>query len=191
MWPVILAVLAAPVGFVILHRRPLIGLFAWLFLAQFIMDAQTPRPCAWSTGRFTGLCRLLTIAIIVISSWLGLSRRELPKLGWPEIAMVGYLVATEFSIVYRNSNPTGTTVWLYDRVFVPMCLYFIVRLLSRPAERDFRQLAVIALTISVAQSLIGMVSWVAPQILPSMWDSQCAEIAQSALWKARSYTPRH
>ncbi len=169
MWPVILAVLAAPVGFVILHRRPLIGLFAWLFLAQFIMDADTTamRMVYWAIHR---ALPPLTIAIIVISSWLGLSRRELPKLGWPEIAMVGYLVATEFSIVYRNSNPTGTTVWLYDRVFVPMCLYFIVRLLA-PGERDFRQLAVIALTISVAQSLIGMVSWVAPQILPSMWDS--------------------
>jgi O-antigen ligase len=169
MWPVILAVLAAPLGFVILHRRPLVGLLAWLFFAQFIMDADTTamRMVYWTIHR---ALPPLTIVIIVVSSWLGLNQRVLPRLGWPELAMVGYLVATEFSIVYFNANPAGTTVWLYDRVFAPMCLYFIIRLLA-PSEQDFRQLALIAFTICVAQSLIGMVSWVAPHILPSMWDS--------------------
>ncbi len=169
MWAVILAVLAAPLGFVVLHRRPLFGLFAWLVIAQFIMDADSSamRMVYWAIHR---ALPPLTVLIIVISSWLGLSRRELPKLGWPELAMVGYLVATEFSIIYLNNNPRGTTIWLYDRVFAPMCLYFIIRLLN-PDEQDFRQLAVIAFTICMAQSLIGMVSWVAPQFLPSMWKS--------------------
>lgn len=167
MWLVALGLLAAVPGFVLLQKYPLLGLLMWLVFAQLLMETETSslRMIYWVVHR---LLPVATLAIIVLSSMLKLNERKLPKLQWPELAMIGYLVVTQFSIIYLTQDVLATTYWLYDRVFIPMCLYFIVRLLA-PAEREMRHLVTAAFIICVVQTLVGNISWVAPSVLPSMW----------------------
>jgi O-antigen ligase len=82
--------------------------------------------------------------------------------------MAGYLVVSLFSILYLSGSVLSTTYWLYDRVFIPMCLYLIVRLVA-PNEAELKHLAAIAFAICGAQALVGTLSWIAPSVLPSMW----------------------
>ncbi len=167
LWMAAAALLAIVPSFVILHRYPLLGLIGWLLAAQFLMDTDIPalRMAYWAFHR---ALPPVTIIVIVMGSWLHISDRVLPKITWPEFAILGYLIASEFSIIYLSSQPLATSYWLYDRVFIPTCLYFIIRLLA-PKERELRVLALALCAMAVAQSLIGMISWVAPQILPHVW----------------------
>src|SRR5207247_9149136 len=79
----------------------------------------------------------VTLLMVVAGAAFGIRPRKLPRLGWPEIVMGGYVVATLLSIAYRSATPGATTITLYDRVVVPMLLYLIVRVLE-PDERQLR-----------------------------------------------------
>jgi O-antigen ligase len=110
----------------------------------------------------------LTIVIILLSSMLHIHRRRLPKLGWPELAMMGYLIVSEASVIYLSNSVMATTYYVYDRIFVPMCLYLLIRF-TNPSEKDLRRLFPVFIFIVVSQSIIGILSWSAPQVLPSAW----------------------
>lgn len=167
MWMVAVMLMAMLPGFVVLHKYPLLALFAWLVLGQFLMTTETSalRMIYWLIHR---AMPPMTVLVIVSSSMLGLSDRKLAKLSWPELAMLAYLVMTQFSIVYLNPNVLATTYWLYDRVFVPMCLYIIIRLLA-PTEDELKQMMPYLLIICAVQTAVGIVSWIVPDALPSMW----------------------
>ncbi len=166
-WPIALGLVLAVPGFILLHRDPLLGLIIWLLLAPFLMTTETAmlRRVYWMIHR---VLPPLVLATVVLSSLLRIRRRKLPKPGPAEFAVVGYLVATQLSIVYLSDDIQATTYHLYDRVFIPMCLYLLVRI-SAPSEKDLQRLMPVAWFVCASQSIIGIVSWTAPQVLPSMW----------------------
>ena len=159
-------VLALPV-FVLLHRYPLTGLFVWLLLAQFLVvtDSSMLRRGYWLIHR---ALPLLTIGIILLSHMLRIHKRKLPRLGGAELAMAGYLIVTQLSVIYLSDGVQANTIYIYDRIFVPMCLYLLIRLMH-PTEQDLRRLIPFLIFILVAQSVIGILSWSAPQVLPGAW----------------------
>lgn len=167
LWSIAAALLAALPAFVLLHRYPLIGLFVWLMLTPFVVstDGGAFRKVYWIIHR---TLPLFTIGIILLGSILRIHKRRLPKLGIAELAMAGYLIATELSVIYLNNDVMATTYHVYDRIFVPMCLYLLIRL-TNPTEKDLRRLLPIFIFILVTQSIIGILSWSAPQLLPSAW----------------------
>ena len=167
LWPVALGLIFALPGFVILHRYPFAAIIFWLLLAPFVVvsDGGMARRAYWVIHRALPPA---TIGIVVLSSWLRIHPRRLPRLGAVEGAMLAYLVASVLSIVYLNPDVKATTILFYDRVFVPMCLYLLVRLIN-PTENDLRRLLPILAFILITQSVIGLLSWFMPQVLPSYW----------------------
>lgn len=167
LWFVAVGLLAALPAFVLLHRYPFTGLLLWLLLTPFLVatDGGSIRKVYWLIHR---LLPPATIGLILLSSMLRIHKRRLPKLGLAELAMAGYLIVSQLSVIYLSDNVMGTTYFVYDRIFVPMCLYLIVRLLN-PTENDLRRLLPILVFTLVAQSIIGILSWSAPQVLPSAW----------------------
>lgn len=160
---VVAAIVAIPVVY-LLVKYPFYGLLAWLLLAPFLIDTNS----AAQRGLYWIIHRALPpMSVILIAYWMR-SRGPLFRLGLPEAAMGGYLAVTVCSILLFNATPAATTIHLYDRVFAPMCVYLAVRL-WRPAEEDAKRLIPIVLFIAVSQSVIGMLSWVAPHILPKPW----------------------
>jgi O-antigen ligase len=77
-------------------------------------------------------------------------------------------VATLFSIAFTSDQAGATAILFFDRVIIPMCLYLIVRLLE-PDERDLKWMIPAILLVFLVQSLIGLLSWSAPGLVPSDW----------------------
>ena len=172
-WYIAVALLLIVPGFVVLHRYPLAVVTVWLVLTPLVVETSNGhlRKVFWLAHR--GL-PVLTLVVLLVGAVIGTRSRTLPKLGWPEIFMVGYIVATVLSIVYTSQEPAAAVILLFDRVVVPMCLYLIVRLLE-PDERDLRWLVPAVVFVLLTQSLIGFLSWTVPGALPSDWLGKLGE----------------
>lgn len=167
LWLFVVPILLVLPIFVLLHRYPLVGVFVWLLLTQFLVaiDSSTLRKLYWLIHR---ALPPITLSIVILSYMLRIHKRKLPRLGIAELAMVGYLVVTQLSIIFFSDNISANTYHFYDRVFVPMCLYLLIRLIQ-PAEKEIKRLIPILIFILITQSIIGFLSWSAPQMLPNAW----------------------
>lgn len=185
-WQIALGLIAIVPGLIIIHKYPFLAVLAWLFLVPFLLHTETAslRMVYWVIHR--GLPPL-TLGLMVISNALRVRPRSFPRPGVPEVAMAGYLIVSVLSIILLNSNPLATFYLYYDRVIVPMCLYTIIRL-TAPGEKVWQWLLPIALFISVSQSAIGLLAWVAPGVLPSSWLENQGERTIGSLINAAIYT---
>src|SRR5512146_2509622 len=86
-WRIAAAIVVLPIVIVIMHRYPFITMTVWLLLDPFLLTSTTSaeRAVYWVTHR---ALPPLTIVVILMSSLLGISKRKLPRLGWPEIGML-------------------------------------------------------------------------------------------------------
>ena len=186
LWYVAVAMLLVGPMFVVLHRYPLVAISIWLVLAPLVAvtDDVGNRKIFWLVHRSLPL---LTLGAIAVASLLGISDRKLAKLGWPEVMMGGYLVASVLSILYTSDEALATSYLLYDRVFIPMCLYLIVRLCS-PDERDLGRLLPAVAFLLVAQSMIGLLLWVKPGVLPTVWLVHAGERTTGSLRDPNVYS---
>lgn len=164
---VAIAMLIAVPGVVVLHRHPLVGVGIWLALGQLVVvgDGGAERKAYWVLHRALPVVVLVTI---VLGASVGTHRRRLPRLGWPEVMMAGYLVASVVSVLYSSITVSESIYHIYDRIFIPMCLYMIVRL-SNPGIVQLRKVMVALVAVLLFQSAIGAVSWVSPGLLPPAW----------------------
>lgn len=176
LWFVALALLAVLPMFVMVHRVPVAAIGVWLVMTPFLTRG-VARPAFWAVHRALPVVVLL----VLVFTWVvGIRTRRLPRLGWPEAMMAAYLVATMLSIVYMAEEISTSLVNLYDRLFVPMCLYLLVRLL-RPGREALRWLVPIGVWTAVTQASIGLVLWVSPDVLPSGWTSRAGERTTGSL----------
>ncbi len=185
-WQLMLGLLAALPAFVLLHRYPFFAVILWLAMSPFLATTQTmaERQVYWMIHRALPPA---TVGVVVLSTLVGLNPRKWPRLGWPEAAMAGYLVVSLYSILTLNFDPLATTYHLYDRVFSPMCLYLVVRL-SGAGARDLQLLMPVVFFLGVSQSVIGIVSWLAPGVLPSTWREMVGQRTTGSLTNPATYT---
>jgi hypothetical protein len=161
------ALIAAPVGILFIHRYPFATIFIWLLLSPFLTFTNTPveRMVYWGVHRALPPA---TLIVILVADVLKIYKRRLPKLGVAEFCMIGYVLATIMSITLFSPSPLATFYQYYDRTIAPMFLYLVVRF-SSPDQKDIQRLMPVILFIAVSQSVIGVLSWVAPEILPKEW----------------------
>jgi O-antigen ligase len=186
-WPVVFGLLLAIPAFIFLQRYPFMAVMVWLILDPFLITAPSSagRMVYWMIHR---ALPPLAVGVIVLNDYvLRLNQRRLPKMGLAELAMAGYVVASLVSIILLNDSPQATAYLFYDRVFSPMCLYLVVRL-STPNEQDMRRMIPIVFFVCVSQSAIGILSWFAPQALPSAWLTKAGARATGSLQSPSVYT---
>ncbi len=167
LWYVAVGLLLILPVLVVLQRRPLAGVAIWLAMAPLVAvsDDAGMRKLFWVFHRSLPL---LTLALVVAGAVAGLRPRRLPRLGWAEALMAGYVVASFVSIAYTASSPVAEAYFLYDHVVAPMSLYFIVRLVE-PDESDMKLLFPAVVFLLVSQSAIGLTEWISPGLLPAAW----------------------
>lgn len=167
LWPIALVLIFALPGFILIHRYPFVAVIIWLMLDPFLVatDGGLFRNVYWVIHR---ALPLVTLGIVVLSYSLKVKRRNLPRLGLVELSMVGYIGATVLSVFYQSDQVQFTTFFLYDHIVVPISLYFIVRL-TNPSEQVLRRILPVLLFIILSQSIIGLLSWTVPQVLPLSW----------------------
>jgi O-antigen ligase len=161
-----LALLLAPLLAAVVLRYPLVAVAVWLLVTPFLLDTAggAIRLVFWLVHR---ALPLVVLANILIGARLGF-RGPLPRLRWPELAMAGYVALTQLSILHTSDQLTASTYHLYDRVFIPMCLYLIVRY-TQPSARDLRRVVPLIVFLLFSQAAIGVLQWAAPGVLPGFW----------------------
>ncbi|HUE98224.1 MAG TPA: O-antigen ligase family protein [Anaerolineales bacterium] len=166
-WITALGLLFVLPSFILLHKYPWLALLIWLFLVPLFTITPDPggRRIYWLAHR---ALPPVTLIVMLIASRLQINIRRFPKMGWPELAMVMYLLVSLSSIILLNDSPRSTFYHFYDRVISPMCLYLIIRLWA-PNKDDHRRLAPVVFFLLVFQIVIGLLAWYTPQILPSAW----------------------
>jgi O-Antigen ligase len=165
-WYVPVGLMLLAPGVALLHRYRLAVVAVWLIAAPFVVetDSATIRKLFWVVHRGLPVAAAIVICMGLLT---GVRRRAL-RLGWPEVLMAGYVLASLLSIATTSADPLGTAFLFYDRVFVPMCLYLVVRLVE-PEESDVRRLLPVSIFILITQAALGILSWIAPSVLPTAW----------------------
>jgi len=185
-WLIAATLVFAVPALIILVRFPFITLIIWLVLSPFLV--QTPnaaiRAVYWLVHR---MLPVVTIGIMLLSNTLHISKRQLPRFGLPEYAMLAYVVVTVASVILQNNSISATLILFYDRIFAPMCLYWLVKL-SAPGENTLKWLVPIALFITITQVAIGTISWVVPSVLPSDWTKYAGQRATGSLNSVSVFT---
>jgi len=178
--------LAFPIIAIIVHRYPFISIMVWLLLSPFLTFTKTVP----SRMLYWGIHRALppaTIIVIIIVTILMINKRRLPKLGFAELSMLGYVVVSILSIYLLNPSPQATFYLFYDRVISPMFLYLVIRLYS-PNQKDIQVVLPIVFFIAVSQSIFGMLSWAAPGLLPKDWLGLAGQRTTGSLVNTTVYT---
>ncbi len=161
--PVIVAV-PAMIAFL---RYPFAGVLVWLAVYPFLVKNPT------SVGFYAHwtLYRLMIPAmlwLVLMSIWAKLRSPPRTKFGVPEWAMLLFLVWTVGNALVLSRDLEEAFIRLYDRVFVPFCMYWLIRLLE-PTPRDVKRLVILAFGIVLVQSIVGLAAWFAPQFVPPEW----------------------
>jgi O-antigen ligase len=166
-WRLALGLIAALPVLIVLHRYPWASLLIWFLLVPFLVatDSAADRQVYWVIHRALPPAM---VGMIIISTLLGVRKAQLPRLGWAELSVGGYIIVSLAFILLLSKRTLATTYHFYDHVFVPICLYLIVRLL-RPGQKEIGWLVYIALFVVISQTAIGLISWLAPSLLPSTW----------------------
>jgi O-antigen ligase len=182
LWYVALALVLALPSFVVLHRYPLVAITVWLFVSPLVSatDGSGVRQVYWVVHRTLPVAALAALAV---GALLGLRARALPRLGWAEALMGGYVVVTLLSIGYTAPDARANAYVLYDTVVVPMCLYLLVRL-SDPDEEDVRRLVPAVVFILGTQAAVALLSWNAPEVLPDEWTRKAGQRTTGTLRSA-------
>jgi O-antigen ligase len=178
-WYVALAVLMVLPASIVLHRYPLVVVTLWMLAVPLVGETESAalRKVFWLVHRVAPVAALV---VIVLAGMIGIGSRRSARLGWAELLMGGYLVASVLSVAYTSASFFTTLFLLYDNVFIPMCLYLIIRLLE-PDEHDLRRLLPVVALLLLSQTVLGIISWRAPHILPSEWLGKMGERTTGSL----------
>jgi O-antigen ligase len=151
---------------VLLIRVPFAAIMIWMVVMPWF-----PFKGIYKYVYFTGHRFLIPLAlgIILLSYILRLKKHKPVRLGLAELAMVAYGAMGIISI-FVTGNHWKLTFTLWDRFLVSFMAYGLIRLLNSQ-ERDLKRLIPLMLLLSLAECVIGLVSWFVPQALPSIWRS--------------------
>jgi O-antigen ligase len=178
------AALAPPIA-VVVWRRPLLAIPVWLLLAPLVMavDGTSARRVYWLVHR---ALPFVALAALLVRPMLVSGLRSLPRPGLPELLMGGYLAATLASIAYTSPTPVADAFVLYDRVFIPMTLYLLIRF-SEPDDNVLRRWLPVLAVLVISQAVFGVLSWVAPELLPDPWLNRVGNRTTGSLSHANVY----
>jgi len=166
-WPFLVALpLLVPLAILFINY-PFIAVIVWLLLTPFFASSPTAagRYVYWIAHR--GMIPV-AVGVVVLSRMLKAKEHHAARLGPPEL-MIGIsmgLVLASLFLLQPDRN--RSLIWFYDRMFIPYCMYLLVRI-TTPRRRGMQVLLVAAFLMGVSQSVIGLLSWFAPQALPSQW----------------------
>jgi O-antigen ligase len=161
-----------PLAFVVpaaimLIRYPFAAVIIWVLVFPYFV--QEPFPA----GRFLFwlLHRIMipaALGIVILSDWLRIHKREPVRLGRAELAMLLFLVSVTINIFLLTADPMRTFIRSYDRLFVPFFMYLLIRLIA-PTADDWRRLAWAGMVTVLGETIVGLIGWFRPQLLPPAW----------------------
>lgn len=166
-WVALLGILLVVPMLLLFFYYPFITVILWLLIFPFFISEVLPgaRPLYWLLHRAMipgGLLALIGLSI------LGLRKIKNVRFGLVDGLMLAYVALCVSNILILSDKPNTQLIHFYDRIFVPFCMYWLIRLI-RPSQMDLERLAPVAFIIIFSQGTIGILSWFTPQVLPPKW----------------------
>ncbi|MGH2382326.1 MAG: O-antigen ligase family protein [Candidatus Limnocylindria bacterium] len=176
--------LAVPMAIVVINY-PWAAVMIWLGLMPFLVtDASSSvSPGVWATHR---LMIAATMVIVLTYRMLGLSRSRF-RLSMVDVFVVGFVVLGVANVLLLSSNPIRMLVAFFDTLFVPITLFWLIRLVD-PGSAEIRRLVPVLAMVLLVQIAIGILSWVAPGVLPGAWLGRAGERTIGTLGGPGPYT---
>lgn len=166
--------IAIPLAFLIpvvilFLRYPFAAIIVWLLLASLLQTTPTgpERIIYWMIHRFMPPAAL---GVIILAALLQPKKNDLMRLGRAELMLVPFVATGLLSILLlQPADRVFPTLYVfYDRLFIPICLYWIVKL-TAPGERDLKRLLPLMLVIAVFQCTVGILTLFAPEAVRPVW----------------------
>ena len=185
-WPFSVAVALMVPLLVLFLRYPFAAVIIWILVFPFFANGASAadRYLHWVLHR--GMIPA-ALGTVILSNWLGARKREPVPRGLAAIAMLIFLGLVLASALLSARSLRSPLYKIFDRIFVPFCTYWLVTL-TAPKKKDLKILLWAALVIVVSQSVIGLLAWFAPQVLPSKWLGLAGERTVGTLRNVAVYT---
>ncbi len=168
----ILLALIVPVT-ILFIRYPFVAFMIWmLFFPYIVRDITGANRILYyilHRGMFLG-----TLITVILADWLRIRKREPVRFGRAELVMVCFLGWGVANIVFLSSDPSHSLIRFYDRLFVPFCAYWLIRLIT-PTNKDLQRFVIVAFITLVIECIIGLISTVSPQSVPHQWLGEAGE----------------
>jgi hypothetical protein len=152
---------------ILFNAYPFAAVIVWLLVVPFFLATPTRagRYVYWMLHR---AMIPVALGLAILSRMLRTKKQQPVQLGRAELAMGVFITLVLTSIFLFQPDVTRSLINLYDRIFIPFCMYWLVRL-TAPGEKGLTRVLPAALILAVAQSVIGILSWFAPQVVPPEW----------------------
>lgn len=164
-------VLALPLGAVVL-RWPFAIVVLWALIMPFFLEGLSSQagPVMW------GLHRLAvpgTLVLICVYHALGI-RRSTFRFGLVDVALIGFIALSVANILLTAPNTQRELVSFYDKIAVPIALFWLVRA-TRPSRRELEVLVGVGVVTILFQVVLGIAGWAAPGLIPAQWLGRAGE----------------
>lgn len=184
-WEASIAIaLALPLAVVVLHY-PWAAVMVWVGVMPFLVvdDSAAVSPGVWAAHR---LMVVATLIVVLTYRLLGLSRSRF-RLSTVDAFVVAFLVLGFVNVILLSPNPSRMAAAFFDSLVVPVLLFWLIRLVD-PREAELRRLVPVVVAVVAVQVAIGMLSWVAPEVLPGPWLGRAGERTIGSLGGPGPYT---
>ncbi len=182
---VVPAVLLVPVGLLLL-RYPFAAVMLWLLIFPFVARGATgagvPIYMALHLIMVPG-----TLWLTVLKQWAEGRKPNAVRFGLAEFVMLVSLLWTIGNILVFGQETIKVLLHFYDRLFVPYCMYWLVRLVAPTAE-DLKRFLPVALFALASQLVIGVLMWFVPEVVPPQWISEAGERVTGTFRNPAVYT---
>ncbi len=171
-WYVGLAVAAAIPATALLLAYPWTAVLLWALVMPYFFGRASATNLAfvWSVHRL-----LIPMMLMVLAVYHRLGLRRSPfHLGKMDAALGAFIAIGVMNVLVTQDDAVHRLSFLHDQVVVPICLFWLVRALG-PREQDLKRLVFVAFVTVAVQSVVGLLSWFAPNALPGEWLSRAGE----------------
>ncbi|MDY6867095.1 MAG: O-antigen ligase family protein [Chloroflexota bacterium] len=166
-WYFGLPIVAVIPGFILFNRYPFAGVLLWVLILPFV--ASYGNLVYYYMNKTVHRAAVpAAIIIIFLLAWFRIKEKKLVNFSWPELSMALFLGVVVVNILQTANNPKLTLVEFWDMLFSPLCMYWLIRL-AAPTKRDLQRFLWIALIIVIFESVLGLLSWFSPGLVPDMW----------------------
>ena len=168
-WLLALGVLLSIPAIIVFSAYPFAAIIVWLLVNSFLQTTpdDMTRMAYWMMHRALPPAAL---GVAVLADLFKVNtKRPRVKLGGAELSMVIFVGVALLNILwYHPSGYLSHLYNLYDQLFIPFCLYGLIRL-TAPREQDLNRLIPGAFALVVFEVIVGILSWLRPEVLPRDW----------------------
>ena len=185
-WPIPIAVALMVPAAILFVRYPFAAVIIWMLVLPFFARGTSvaDRYVYWMIHR---AMIPLALGVVILSDWLGIRKRKPVRWGPAELAMLIFMGLALVNILLFSQSYQNPIYKVFDRIFVPFCMYWLITL-TAPREKDVKLFLWAAFVTVVAQSIIGLLAWFAPQVLPPYWLGLAGQRTVGTLRNVAVYT---